>query len=72
MAIFVGDILLKSNYDYRVFVPAVNKTFAITEINEPQQLGDCRGKIMCGNVIQSCKMDGMTASLKYEILYLTK
>jgi hypothetical protein len=72
VGIRVGDILLKSNYDYKVFIPAINRTFAISELNEPKQVGDCSGKVMCGNMIVSGRLDGVPTSIKHEILYVRK
>jgi hypothetical protein len=72
MGAFVGDILLQSKYDYEVYVPAANRTFKVTEINEPQQEGNCKGKVMCANVIMSAKLDGNTRAVNYDILYLKK
>ena len=72
MGAFIGGILLQSKFDYQVFVPALNRTFRITEMNEPQREGDCKGKVMCGNIIVSCKLDGNPIPINYDILYLKK
>lgn len=72
MGIHVGDILLKSNYDYKVVIPAINRTFAISELNEPKREGDCSGKVMCVNTIVSGRLDGVPTSIKHEILYVRK
>lgn len=72
IGIRVGDILLKSNYDYKVAIPAINRTFAISELNEPKQIGDCSGKVMCGNAIISARLDGVTTSIKNGTLYVKK
>lgn len=72
MAAFLYDILLKSSFDYQVSIPSLNRTFAITEMDEAQREGNCRYKVMCGNMIVSCNVDGTTVSINNEILYLKK
>ena len=72
IGIRVGDILLKSNYDYNVVIPAINRTFAISELNEPKQVGDCSGKVMCVNAILSARLDGVPTSIKNGTLYVKK
>ena len=72
MSIFVGDILLKSTSDYQVFIPSISRTFAITEMNEPQREGNCKYKVMCGNIIVSCTLDGTPVSPNNQTLYLKK
>jgi len=72
LVIYVGYIRLKSNYDYKVIIPAINRTFAITDLNEPKEEGNCSGKVMCVNRIVSCKLDGVSMPLQYETLYLRK
>lgn len=69
-----GDILLSSKYDYQVFIPAVNRTISITEINEPQLEGDCRGKVACGNIIVSVRLnsDLTPTTIQDDILYLKR
>jgi hypothetical protein len=69
-----GDILLSSKYDYQIFIPAVNRTINIIEINEPQLEGDCRGKVMCGNIITSVRLNGdlTPTTIQNDILYLKK
>lgn len=74
MGAFLGGILLKSNFDYQVFVPALNRTYNITEMNEPRLEGNCSGKVMCVNMIVSCNLDGAATptSINSDILYLRK
>lgn len=72
MGTWRGDIQLKSQYDYQVYVPATNRTFKITEMNEPQRTGDCSGKIMCGNIIVSAKINDTSRAIENDILYLKK
>jgi len=72
IAIHVGDVLLKSGFDYKVVIPATNRTFQISEMNEPRHEGNCKEKLMCVNVIVSCKLDGVSMPLQYETLYLRK
>jgi len=74
MGSWKGDILLSSKYDYQVFIPAINRTISVTEITEPQLEGDCRGKVGCGNIITSVKLNGALAptSIQNEILYIKK
>jgi len=69
-----GDILLPSKFDYQIFIPAVNTTINITEINEPQLEGDCRGKVACGNIITSVRLnsDLTPTTIQNDILYLKK
>jgi len=74
MGSWKGDILLSSKYDYQVFIPAINRTISVTEITEPQLEGDCRGKVACGNIITSVKLNGALAPMpiQNEILYIKK
>jgi hypothetical protein len=69
LVIFKPDMLIKSKYDYEIYIPAVNKLVKITEINEPRQK-EKKGlfntdKTYCVNVIQSYKIDGKTAKPEY-------
>lgn len=64
---------LLSKYDYLIRIPSTNSVFYITEMNEPQQEGrKSRYKVMCGNAIQSCKINGVTTPLRFDYLYLKK
>lgn len=74
MRTFPGDMPLKSNFDYEVNFPSANRTYKITDINEPQVDGNCRLKIQCVNLIESCKLDGnfVSTSNTYETVYLRK
>lgn len=64
---------LLSKYDYMVNIPSTNSVFYITEMNEPQQEGrKSTNKIMCGNTIQSCKINGAATPLRFDYLYLKK
>jgi hypothetical protein len=72
IGMFAPVILLKSGYDYKVVIPSVTKTFAITDMIEPKQMGNCSGKVLCVTSIVSCKLDGVATALQYETLYLRK
>jgi hypothetical protein len=76
MVAYLSDVLLQSDYDYQLFFPGANKTFALTEINEDFQNGGGgftgNGEPMCGNPIISCKVDGQNIPLSFSTLYLTK
>jgi len=72
MASWSGDILLHSQYDYQVFIPAANRTFNVAEINEPQRMDECRGKVMCVNRIVSVKLNTTSTAIQNDILYLKK
>lgn len=64
---------LLSKFDYLVGIPSTNSVFYITEMNEPQQEGrKSRYKVMCGNAIQSCKINGTATPIKFDYLYLKK
>lgn len=64
---------LLSKFDYLVHIPSTNSVFYITEMNEPQQEGrKSRYKVMCGNAIQSCKINGAATPLRFDYLYLKK
>ena len=69
-----GDLTLKSIFDYQVMIPSINRTYNITEIDEPQIEGNCPGKTACVNIIVSCKVDGSFVSTDstVEFLYLKK
>ncbi|MBY0476071.1 MAG: hypothetical protein K2Q24_00350 [Chitinophagaceae bacterium] len=69
----LGTTKLLSKYDYRISIPPTNSIYVITEINEPQKEGrQSTRKIMCGNSIQSCKINGTETPLRFERLYLKK
>ena len=72
MASWAGDLLLHSQYDYQVFIPAANRTFTVAEINEPQRMDECRGKVMCGNRIVSVTLNTAGTTIQDDILYLKK
>ncbi len=62
MGVLSPDVLLKSKYDYEIFIPAINKQVRITAISEPQQRMK-KGlfnttKEYCVNAIQSFQQDG--------------
>lgn len=64
---------LLSKYDYMVSIPSTNSLFYITEMKEPQQEGrKSKYKIMCGNSIQSCKINGTETPIRFDLLYLKK
>ena len=64
---------LLSKYDYLIRIPSTNSVFYITEMNEPQQEGrKSRYKVMCGNSIQSCKINGAATPIRHDYLYLKK
>jgi hypothetical protein len=72
MVSWSGDITLHSQYDYQVFIPAGNRTFNVAEINEPQRMDECRGKVMCVNMIVSARVNTATTSIGGDVLYLRK
>ena len=72
MASWIGSLRLNSQFDYQVFIPANNRVFTVSEINEPQRTDDCSGKVMCVNVIVSVKLNTTTTSISDDILYLRK
>ena len=41
MGEFIGGMLLESKFDYQVFFPALDRTYSMTEMNEPQVEGNC-------------------------------
>ena len=73
MGAFPGNMPLKSNFDYEINVPLANRTYQVTEMNEPQVEGNCQGKTMCVNEIVSCKLNGSFVSTDdRQTLYLKK
>jgi hypothetical protein len=74
MGSWMADMLLKSNFDYEVTIPSTNRTYKITEIDEPQIEGDCSGKKGCVNRIVSCNVDGnfVSTDSTNQILYFKK
>ena len=62
MGVLSPDVLLKSKYDYEIYIPAVNKLVSITAISEPQQKMRkgflSTTKEYCINAIQSFQQDG--------------
>ncbi len=64
---------LLSKYDYMISIPSTNSLFYITEMKEPQQEGrKSKYKIMCGNSIQSCKINGTETPIRFDVVYLKK
>jgi hypothetical protein len=66
LGILKPEVLIKSKYDYEIYIPAINKLVKITDINEPQQKMK-RGflstdKTYCINIIQSFQQDGKTVN----------
>jgi hypothetical protein len=72
MAAYSGALLLRSEFDYQIVLPALSRTFRITDMNEPQLEGNCSGKVMCLNLIVSCKVDENPIPINYGIVYLKK
>lgn len=74
MAAYPGNMPLKSNFDYEIVITSANRTYQVTEINEPQVEGDCGGKVICVNEIVSCKLDGSFVSTDNlrQTIYLEK
>lgn len=72
-AYFSDDALLPSGFDYKVFIPATNTTYNITDLKEPQETGIKNGqKVYCMNRIVSCKVNGTAVTISYEDLFLKK
>ncbi len=70
---FLSSAKLAVNFDYKIYIPAVNRTYEITEIFEPQLEGrKSTKKMMCGNSVQSCKINGVPAQIRFDNLYLKK
>ena len=72
MAAMIGGLGLKSNFDYEVYVPAIGRTYKISDLNEPQREENCPYKTMCVNLIVSAKVDEKTTQLNSDILFLKK
>lgn len=68
MGILSEDVLLRSKYDYEIFIPSVGKLVRITAISEPQQRMKkglfSTTKEYCINAIQSYQQDGRTITPK--------
>ena len=69
----ISSTNLLSNFDYIISLPQSNAVFYISEMNEPQIEGR-KGltKIMCGNSIQSCKINSLQTTIRSDKLYLRK
>lgn len=66
MGVLRPDVLLKSKYDYQIYIPAVNRLVRITDIREPQQKMKRTlpsDKTYCLNSIQSFQQDGQMVTL---------
>lgn len=74
MVSWKGDIALTSKYDYQLFIPSINKTITVSNINEPQTDGNCDHKVQCVNRIVSVKLNGSSTPtlIQYDVLYLKK
>ncbi|MEJ8842695.1 hypothetical protein WG954_09905 [Lacibacter sp. H375] len=72
-AYFSDEALLPSNFDFKVFIPATNTTYNITDLKEPQETGIKNGqKVYCVNQIVACKVNGTAVTISYEDLFLKK
>ena len=77
---FSGSDVLKSKYDYEIYVPAINRLTKITDMFEPQLQGKNKSifnntDVICGNTIQSYKKDGIllnATQFNYQFVYITK
>ena len=72
MGSWFGASLLQSEFDYRVFIPAVDQNFQITALYEPEREDKCNDKTGCVNLITSCDLNGVPAEINNEIVYLKK
>ena len=73
LAYFSSNAVLPSDFDYKIFIPSTNSTYAITDLKEPQETGIKNGqKVYCMNQIVSCKVNGTDRTISYEALYLKK
>lgn len=62
-----------SDFDYIIYIPAINSSYRITELYEPQQEGrKSTKKVMCGNAIVSCRINGQLTQIIYDLIYLKK
>lgn len=69
----IGSARMPSDYDYIVYIPAVNSTYRITELYEPQREGKkSTKKIMCVNAVVSCRINGVLTQILYDRLFLKK
>ena len=70
---FLSTARLSVDYDYKILIPSVNKTYEITELLEPQLEGrKSMYKDYCLNAIQSCKVNGAGNKINHNTLYLRK
>ena len=73
IAATISTTNLLSSFNYRISIPSTNSIYTITDLYEPQQEGRASTrKIMCGNSIQSCKINGAATQLRFDLLYLKK
>lgn len=69
----LSNTKLLSDFDYQITIPATGAVYRITEISEPQLEGrKSNKKIMCGNQITSCRINGQFTTVAHENLYLKK
>lgn len=71
-----GLIKLVSDFDYKVHIPSLNRSYEITELYEPQQQSK-KGflsftKEYCLNSIQAGKVNWLPASIESLFLYIKK
>jgi hypothetical protein len=72
-AYFSNDALLPSGFDYKIFIPATNTSYNITDLKEPQETGVKNGqKVYCMNQIVSCKFNGTAVTISNEDIFLKK
>ena len=67
MGILDDRVLIRSNYDYEIYIPSIAKLTKITDIVEPQQKMKrsflSTDKAYCINTIESFQQDGQNVSL---------
>lgn len=70
---FLSTARLSVDYDYKIQIPSVNKTYEITELLEPQLEGrKSMNKDFCMNAIQSCMLNAVRNKINHNTLYLRK
>jgi len=68
-----SDLLLPSEFDYKIQLPTSSSTYLLSDLHEPQQTGVKNGqKVYCMNQIVSCKVNGTAVTISYEDLFLKK
>ncbi len=68
----VGNFSINADYDWKLYLPSINRTIAITDIISEKTSMPCSGKTQCINSIESLKIDGTVYHPVFYNFYITR